>query len=751
MARVTENGGGEIGTEPIQVDLPDFSRPEYFSNRELSWLEFNARVLEEARDSSTPLLEQFKFLGIVSSNLDEFFMVRIAGIKVLEKAGVERTRDDGLKPVEVLTAASAMVHRLVAEQCWYLRDSVLPALEAEGICVKDLSDLPTARLEELERHFDDNVSPVLTPLAIDPSHPFPLLQSLSLNLAIVFEHDTEQIHNTGVSAPAAFAIVRVPAVLPRLIPLDASDGSQSYILLEDLVARFCWKLFPTLAVQRVHCFRVTRNSDLLIEEDDIDNLLQTVDLELRSRRFREAVRLEVSRSMPQATRRKLMNATGLSEIDLYEIDGPMALHELGRIYKDCRHSHLKDPSFNPRISADLDPRADIFAVLRSRDILLHHPYESFSTVVEFLQSAADDPDVLAIKQTLYRTSGNSPIVEALMQAAANGKQVTAMVELRARFDERNNIVWAQALEEAGVHVVWGVLGFKTHAKACLVVRREEGQLVQYVHLGTGNYNPTTAKLYTDIGLLTSNPEIGRNVAALFNLITGFNYMTGARLLKSKDAAQPWSKLLVAPVNLHDTIQKLILAEARQAAKGKEARIIATMNQLVERQTIVALYEASCMGVKIDLVVRGICCLRPGIPGISDNIRVTSIVDRFLEHSRVFYFFAGGKEKVYAGSADWMPRNFFRRIEAVYPVENPEHKRRIIDVILPIQLADNVKARMAQPDGTYRRRVRAPGEAPLRSQERFIELARELAIKSDPYDDAVRNAKKARRRRGKKRK
>ena len=733
----------------------DLDEPALYLNRELSWLEFNRRVLEEAQDAQVPLLERLKFLAIFTSNLDEFFAVRVAGLQDLVAADLMTVGADGLTPQQTLDAISGIVHGLVDAQYACLNAEVLPQLKQEGIIIPSLDDLPKARRKDLKKFFQGQIAPVLTPLALDRAHPFPYLRSETLNLAIVFKHDDAQQQTTGISEDSAFAILQVPAVLDRLIPIASVNYSQAYVLLEEVIGAFCGHLFPGLEVESAYGFRLTRNGDFVINDsgdgdsdDDMENLLQVIDQEVRNRQKRRAVRLEVSAGMPAATRRMLMDRLEIKSDDLYEIDGPLNLGDLMIIYGATDRRGLRDPAFNPRISREVGVTSDIFAVLRERDILLHHPYESFSSVVEFLQQSAHDPDVLAMKQTLYRTTGDSPIMDALIRGAESGKQVTALVELRARFDELNNIHFARQLEKAGVHVVYGVLGLKTHCKASMVVRREKQGLRRYVHLGTGNYNSSTARLYTDLGYLTCDPEIGEDVAALFNLLTGFNNITGSHLLdrKRSNKTLPWQKLLVAPMTLHSSIQELIEAEIENAKAGRPARITAKLNSLSEPITIRNLYRASQAGVQIDLIVRGICCLRPGVPGVSENIRVISIVDRFLEHARIYHFHADGEDKVFVGSADWMPRNLFRRIELVYPVGNPAHKARILQTILATELADNVKAREARADGSYVRRSAPEGARPVRAQERMIEIVRETAIKSDPYEDTIQAARTRKRKR-----
>ena len=679
--------------------------PSHFLNRELSWLEFNQRVLDEALDADTPLLERVKFFCITSSNLDEFFEVRVAGLKQqIESEAVERSLD-GLTATETLRAVTKRV-RLMVEQlygCW--REQLVPALAENSIRFLDYNILDEADRAWIENHYRTQVRPVLTPLAIDPAHPFPQLLNKSLNMMVQLEMPQ------GGQMLRHLAVVQVPRVLPRLVKLPRDDSRQDYVFLDELICHYLADLFPGTAIRGHWHFRVTRNSELYIDEEDAENLLKAVEDELHNRRKGAAVRLELEKDCPPEIRAALLGTLHLGDDDLYVIDGPLNPAPLMTIYEGDHSPELREPPFVAPVAAALRGQKDLFAVIRERDVLLHHPYENFSGVVEFLERAADDPGVLAIKQTLYRTGGDPRIVGALMNAVRKGKQVTAVVELRARFDEANNIEWARRLEEAGVHVVYGLVGYKIHAKMSLIVRRDDDGIRRYVHLGTGNYNPNTARLYTDLGLLTCRPDFGEDVTDLFNLLTGICQFQGTR------------KLLVAPFDLHIALLALIRREAEHARQGLPARIIAKLNALVDREVIEAFYQASQTGVQIDLIVRGICCLRPGMPGVSENITVRSIVDRFLEHSRILYFENACQPEAFLGSADSMPRNFFRRVETVFPIEDGNLRERIKSELLEIPLADNMKARLLQPDGSYHRPA-APRGAPLRrSQLEFIELAR----------------------------
>ncbi|PYJ08919.1 MAG: polyphosphate kinase 1 [Verrucomicrobia bacterium] len=677
--------------------------PAQFLNRELSWLEFNQRVLEEALDPQNPLLERLKFFCIVSSNLDEFFEVRVAGIKQqIESEAVERSMD-GLIASEVFKAITKRVRRMVEEQYACLRQDLLPALAKSGIRILDLLELDLPDLAWLVQYYRAQVRPVLTPLAIDPAHPFPQLLNKSLNLIVRLELQREQEHLKHL------AVVQMPRILARMIKLPREDGRQDYVYMSRLIGHHLADLFPGTKILGYWPFRVTRNSELYIDEEESANLLKAVEQELHNRRKGDAVRLEVDHECPPFIREALLKTLRLTEDDLYLIDGPLNPVRLMALYEGDHSPELRDPPFVAPVAAALREQPDLFAAIRERDILLHHPYESFSSVVQFVEQAAADPDVLAIKQTLYRTGGDRRIIGALENAVNNGKQVTAVVELRARFDEANNIQWARQLEESGVHVVYGLVGYKIHAKACLVVRREGHYIRRYVHLATGNYNPTTAKIYTDLGVFTCQPDFGEDVTNFFNLLTGICQF------------QPMRKLVVAPFELRERLLQLIAREAENARRGLPAGIIAKINALAERQTIEALYSASQAGVKIDLIVRGLCCLRAGVKDLSENITVRSIVDRFLEHSRIYYFENACQPQVFISSADWLPRNLFRRLELAVPIEDGNLRERLVHEVLAVSLADNTKARFLQPDGAYRRASARKGEKPRRSQLEFMAL------------------------------
>ena len=677
--------------------------PRYF-NRELSWLEFNQRVLDQALDSKTPLLERVKFFSICSSNLDEFFEVRVAGLKQQIESDIVERSIDGLTASETFRAVTKRVRRMVEEQyrCW--REQLVPSLAEAKIKFHRFADLPPADRSFLESYYHNQVRPVLTPLAIDPAHPFPQLLNKTLNIMVQLE-----MHK-GTAALKHLAVVQVPRVLPRLIKLPRDDSRQDYVFLAEVIGNYLADLFPGTTILGYWAFRVTRNSELYIDEEEAANLLKAVENELHNRRKGDAVRLEVEKDCPPSIRDVLLSTLRLTEDDLYVLDGPINPTRLMAIYEGDHSPELRDPPFVPQVAASIRDAHDIFSAIHERDILLHHPYEGFTTIAEFLEAAADDPKVLAIKQTLYRTGGDRRIIGALMNAVKNGKQVTVVVELRARFDEANNILWAGQLEEAGVHVVYGLVGYKIHAKMTLVVRRDDDAIRRYVHLGTGNYNPATSRTYTDLSLLTAKPDIAEDVTNLFNLLTGICQFQGTK------------KLIVAPFDLHKRFLSLVNRETMHAVKGLPARIIAKMNSLVDAEIINALYQASQAGVKVDLIVRGICCLVPGVKGLSENITVRSIVDRFLEHSRIYYFENACQPEIFIGSADWMPRNFFRRIEAVVPIEDGNLRERLVSEVLALPLADNTKARLLKSDGAYNSLPSKRTGPPHRSQAEFIALA-----------------------------
>ena len=679
--------------------------PALFLNRELSWLQFNSRVLHEAIDERNPLLERLKFLSIFNTNLDEFYMVRVAGLRRQVAAGVHLVTPDGVQPSEQLTAISARVNELMQRQRALLYETLLPELASHGITLVTIDDLTAKEWQVVDDFFEAQVFPVLTPLAVDPGHPFPYISNLSLSLAV-------QIHDPASKA-VRFARVKVPKSLPRWIPFGRAN---SFIPLEQVIGANLSALFPGMDIQGFNTFRVTRYSDLeLTHSEDDDNLLQLIEEQVFERRFAEVVRIEVESGMPESLRQLLMTELrddqpaemkNLADPELVETGTLLDLGDLMSLAM-LEIPELRDPPLVPVTPPELkDPTRGIFEVLKERDVLVHHPFESFSASVEqLLIAAATDENVLAIKMTLYRTSGDTPVVRALTEAAQRGKQVAVLIELQARFDEANNITWARQLEDYGVHVAYGLAALKTHAKTVLIVRREADGIRRYAHIGTGNYNSKTARIYTDIGLLTSSPSIGADLTDLFNALTGFSRQ---RLYR---------KLLVAPANMRFRFLEMIEREAANAREGKPARIIAKMNALVDTETIEALYAASQAGVEIDLIVRGICCLRPGIPGVSDRIKVVSIVGRFLEHSRLFYFANGGDEQFYIGSADWMPRNFDRRVEAVAPIDDVALHPRLHS-LLGVCLSDNRQAWDLAADGTYTQRMPTDGE-PIRATHQLL--------------------------------
>jgi polyphosphate kinase len=717
--------------EPV-ASIQTFNDRRYFINRELSWVAFDERVLEEACDPTVPALERLKFLAITSSNLDEFFMIRVAGLKQQISGHVEETGPDALTPAEQLAAISARCHEMVARQDRALLFDVLPNLERAGVRLLRPRDLPAEGESFVADYFFREVFPVLTPIALDPGHPFPHLRNKSLNLAVRF----------APGAPGArlrYGIVPVPSVLPRLVEVP-DHGRRNYLLLEDVIARHVAQLFPGMPIEGCWPFRVTRNWDISIDEEEAEDLLVTIEREVRRRDRGSAVRLEIAAAAAQPMVEYLVRALKLGAADVYRPEGPLNIPDFLPLLGRIEQKELHDEPFTPVIPPQIgDGERDLFRLMRERDVLLHHPYESFDPVVSFIESAAEDPAVLAIKMTLYRTGKDSPVVRALQRAAENGKQVTALVELKARLDEEANIVWARALEQAGVHVVYGLIGYKTHSKVALVVRRETGGLRRYVHLGTGNYNPATARIYADLSLFTAKEDFGADATSLFNLLTGYSKPGG------------WKKFKVAPLSLKAGVLDLIQRETQIAAQTGKGRILAKMNSLQEPDVVRALYRASQAGVQIDLIVRGICCLRPGVPGVSDRIRVVSIVDRYLEHARIWSFDNGGKREIWLASADWMQRNFVRRVEIAFPVEDAALKERIFEEILATSLADNVKARALRSDGTYEH-VASPSAPPIRSQERFMAMARRAAAVEAqvPSPDVFPSAQRRTERRRKKR-
>ncbi len=691
----------------IEIDLYD---PNLYINRELGMLEFNYRVLEEALEPTNPLLERVKFLAIFANNLDEFFMIRVSGLRQQVAAGVIDTPADGLTPAQQLAAIRKRLLPMFKTQyeCW--RDDLIPALRESNIHFVSHEELSKDLKEALQLYFESEIFPVLTPLAVDPGRPFPHISNLSLNLAVLLEDD---------EGGRRFARVKVPQALPRIVPVteiaDKYIGKRSnqkmiFVFLEEVISANLQSLFPGMEILESHPFRVTRNADMEIEEDEASDLLETIEAGVRQRRFGRVVRLEVQHDMPQFLLEWLKGYLNVERSDIYQIGAPLGMSQLFEL-AGMDIPTLKDPPYLPQTPPALHEPETMFAMLRDRDVMLYHPFQSFVPVIQFFREAAHDPQVLAIKATLYRVGNNSPIVNALLEARENGKQVAVLVELKARFDEENNIVWARKLEAQGVHVVYGLVGLKTHCKAAMVVRREDDGLRRYVHLSTGNYNATTARIYTDIGILSSRVDLAMDVSELFNRLTGYAPKASYR------------KVFVAPEHLRHEFDLLIRREIDHALAGREARLIFKMNALVDPPIIRRLYEASIAGVKIDLLVRGICCLRPKIKGVSDNIRVTSVVGRYLEHPRIYYFANGGQSEVYMGSADLMQRNLNRRVETIFPVEDNAIKSRLVDEVLAISMMDNVKARELQPDGSYTHLHPLDGETPINSQQWFMDRAR----------------------------
>ena len=700
------------------AEKKDYLDPELYTNRELSWILFNKRVLSEARDKQIPLFERLKFLSITASNLDEFFMVRVASLKDMVNAKYTKKDIAGLTAAQQLDKLNVVTHELVAQQYSTYNRSLLPLLKANGLTVVEKHEqLSKDQAEYVDAYFDENVYPVLTPMAVDSSRPFPLIRNKSLNIGALLSKRKEK-------GELEFATVQVPSVLARIVPIPAGDnGGKAVILLEEVIERNISRLFLNYDVVCSHPFRIMRNADLTIDEDEAEDLLKEIEKQLKKRQWGQAIRLEVEAGMDKRLLRIIKDELSIEEEDIYHIDGPLDLTFLMKMYGLEGFEHLKEEKYVPQPVPEFMEEGSVFDKIRQGDILLHHPFQTFAPVVQFIREAARDPEVLAIKQTLYRVSGNSPIIAALAQAAENGKQVSVLVELKARFDEENNIVWARKLEKAGCHVIYGLVGLKTHSKITLVVRREEDGIRRYVHLGTGNYNDATAKLYTDIGMMTCSEAIGEDATAVFNMLSGYSEPLS------------WNKLSLAPLWLKDKFLYLIGREVKNVRAGETGHIIAKMNSLCDQDIIAALYEASAAGVKIELIVRGICSLKVGIPGVSENISVRSIVGTFLEHSRIFYFENAGKSEVYCGSADWMPRNLERRVEILFPVEDPKLKEKVLHS-LDVQLRDTVKAHLLQPDGSYEK-VDRRGKETFNSQVAFCVEAMEAAkAQETPHDDRV---------------
>jgi polyphosphate kinase len=687
-----------------QTPIAALDRATLFVNREQSWLAFNRRVLEEAEDSTNPLLERVKFLAIANTNLDEFFEIRVAGVMELVEAGLQGENPDGIKPAEELERVRADAHAFTAAMHRTWRDQLLPELAKAGVEFRTVRQLGAAQQKWIDAYFRREVYPILTPLAVDPAHPFPVLLNKSLNLAVLLQ-DPRTARRTH-----RMAVVQVPRSLPRILRVPEMEGQRVYMFAADVVQANLRDLFPGLEVVHASAFRVTRDSNLEVDEVQGTDLMSSIEKELVKRRRGEPVRLEIDAGAHPDVLERFQKAFALDAEDIYFCDGPVNLGRVMELHQMVEQPELKDPVSSPRRQWSWASADDMFGDLGNGDILLHHPYESFSTVEDFVRFAARDPKVLAIKQTIYRAGSKNLMVEALIEAAQQKKQVTAIVELKARFDEEANILWARRMEQAGVHVVYGIVGMKTHAKCTLVVRREDdGSLRRYCHLGTGNYNPTTARSYTDIGVLTARADMGEEVAETFNMITGYTRVP------------QMEHLLVAPFTLRDKLLLMIKGEIDNKKAGKPAAIKAKLNNLADPQVITMLYEASRAGVKVQLCVRSVCCLRPGVPGLSDNITVVAIVDRFLEHSRVYYFENAGNPLVYLSSADWMARNLDRRVEVAAPILDGELKKRVIDEVLGMALNDNVKARRVLPSGQSERVLRSDGDAPLRSQNALLEM------------------------------
>ncbi|MCI8634803.1 MAG: RNA degradosome polyphosphate kinase [Eubacterium sp.] len=695
-----------------------FTNAENYENRELSWIKFNGRVLNEARDKEIPLLERLKFVGITSSNLDEFFMVRVASLKDMVHAGYKKKDIAGMTASEQLEAINTATRELVDVQYSTYNRSLLPKLKNRDIEILDAHEhLNEEQASFVDAYFEDTIYPVLTPMALDASRPFPLIRNKTLNIAAL-------IKRKGEDTDIEFATVQVPSVLPRIVEIPSQkEGARTFVLLEQMIERNISKLFLNFKVVCAYPYRIMRNADLPIDEDEAADLLKEIQKQLKKRQWGEVIRLEVEDKIDQKLLAILKKELKVADADIFKINGPLDLTFVMKLYglEDC--DDLRYKPYIPQRVPQIEPGGDIFAAIREGDILMHHPYQTFDPVVDFIRRASIDPDVLAIKQTLYRVSGNSPIIASLAQAAENGKQVTVLVELKARFDEEHNIVWAKKLEQAGCHVIYGLVGLKTHSKIALVVRREEEGIRRYVHLGTGNYNDSTAKLYTDCGVFTCSEAIGEDATAVFNMLSGYSEPLS------------WNRLAVAPIWLRKRFLKLISRETKHAKEGREGRIIAKMNSLCDKDIIAALYEASAAGVQIDLIVRGICCLKVGIPGVSENIRVRSIVGNFLEHSRIFYFHNDGRPELFMGSADWMPRNLDRRVEILFPVEDETIQQSVYH-ILEVELADNTKAHILNKKGEYEK-IDRRGKTLVNSQDQFCKEAKMKEKKEkDAYQERV---------------
>jgi polyphosphate kinase len=704
-----DNKSGTVLNETISPPPPteaEFDGQLYF-NRELAWLEFNKQVLEEAFREGLPVLERLKFLAIFSTNLDEFFMIRVSGLKEQIAEGISELSPDGMNAADQIREIAKRLKPMLKRQVSHLHQNVLPALAEAGVTIENYEDLGVKDKRRLDKYFRDNLFPILTPQSVDSSHPFPYISNLSLNLGLFIEPDRTftQKNLKHLYRQKRFTRIKLPPTAARLIPIDEKNGR--YALLEQVIAANVNELFPNMKTSESFLFRVTRDADIELREDEAGDLLRTLERELQRRRDRFPVRLEVPGTMPDKMLKLLTTGIGLTDEDVDKVDGLLDIPDLMKLY-GLKMAHLKDKPIAAHQPAAMHGKKSLFDVLKKEDVLLHHPYTTFNVVTEFIAEAAEDPDVQAIKICLYRTGRDSPIVESLIRASRLGKQVTALVELKARFDEENNIEWARRLENEGVHVVYGIHSLKTHSKVMLVIRREKDKLVRYVHLATGNYNPATAKIYTDIGLITTDEQIGADASNLFNFLTGYSQQTR------------FSRLLVAPLNLREKFTEFIHREVKNKKAGKPARIIAKFNSLTDTWLINELYVASKAGVEIDLIVRGVCALRPGIKGLSENIRVRSIIGRFLEHSRIFYFANGGGEndEVYIGSADWMSRNLDRRIEVTVPIADPDIKAYLRDILLDAYLRDNRNARILKPDGNYRR-VTPGNSEPFDSQLFFV--------------------------------